>query len=134
MEAQKRMGLVMSSALVKNSISVFRSQQAMTRVIAPARVASECVEAFTYPLVSVTPFPILRKRSKNLIATSAVYLGGWGGMRRCSPGTSVQPGWEGGEAVCSLVAAAGGHGGGNMWCGGAGGWGGGHHALLALRN
>ena len=76
MEAQKRMGLVMSSALVKNSISVFRSQQAMTRVIAPARVASECVEAFTYPLVSVTPFPILRKRSKNPIATSAVYLQG----------------------------------------------------------
>ena len=97
-------------------------------MIAPARVASECVEALTYPLVPVTSFSILRKRSKNPIASSAVYQGGWGGMRRCSPGGrrgSVQPGWEGGEAVCSLVAAAGGweHGGGNMWCGGAGGWG-----------
>ena len=70
------MGLVMSSALVKNSISVFRSQQAMTRVIAPARVASECVEALTYPLVPVKSFSILRKRSKNPIASSAVYQGG----------------------------------------------------------
>ena len=53
------MGLVISSALVKNSISVFTSQQAMTRVSRPPIVASECVRALTYPLVPVMPFSLL---------------------------------------------------------------------------
>ena len=75
------MGLVMSSALVKNSISVSTPKQAMKRVITPPIVASVCVKALTYPLVSVMPFPVLTKRSKIPIVASAVCQGGWGGMR-----------------------------------------------------